>query len=82
MNARTRQYLFGAVFVALGIYQLIAPDYMEASLYGIAGLTFILNALTFEARFLPYKKTLVILTWIFIAVTGVLFLYMLQFKYF
>jgi hypothetical protein len=81
MNARTRQYLFGSVFVALGIYQVIAPDYLEASLYGIAGLTFICNALTFEPRFLPYKKILVIVTWILIAITGVLFLYLLQFKY-
>jgi len=81
MNARTRQYLFGLLFIGVGIYQLVVGDMLEFSLYGLAGAAFIVNALTMEARLLNYKKPLVIISWILIGATGVLFLYLLQFKY-
>jgi hypothetical protein len=81
MNSQTRQYLFGTIFLGFGIYQIVARDYLEFGLYGVAGLAFIFNAFTFEPKLLPYKKILVITTWTLIAATGILFLYMLQFKY-
>jgi hypothetical protein len=81
MNSYRRQYLFGALFLSFAIYQAVVGDMLEFSLYGIAGLAFILNASTFEPRLIAYKKPLVITTWLLIAVTGVLFLYLLQFKY-
>lgn len=81
MNARARQYLFGALFVAVGIYQFILHEYLETALYSLAGIAFIVNAMTLEARFAAYRKPLVILTWLLIAATGILFLYLLQFKY-
>lgn len=82
MNSQNRQYLFGSIFLGFGVYQLVLNDYLEAALYGIAGLAFIVNALTFEPKLTVYKKPLVISTWILIATTGILFLYLLQFKYF
>jgi hypothetical protein len=81
MNSQTRQYLFGLIFIGVGIYQLVINDYLEFSLYTIAGLAFIVNALTFEAKLFPYKKPLVIVSWILIITTGILFLYLLQFKF-
>jgi hypothetical protein len=81
MNARIRQYLFGTIFFGVGIYQLISKDYLEASLYCLAGLAFVFNTLTSEPRFLPQKRILVVITWILIIVTAVLFLYLIQFKY-
>jgi hypothetical protein len=81
MNARTRQYLFGLIFLGIGIYQLVINDLLEFSLYGLAGLSFIVNALTMEPRFITYKKPLVIFSWLLIGATGILFLYLLQFKY-
>lgn len=81
MSGRTRQYLFGALFLAVGIYQLIINDLLEFSLYGLAGASFIVNALTLEPDLSNYKKPLVIVSWVLIGVTGILFLYMLQFKY-
>lgn len=81
MNSYRRQYLFGGLFVAFAIYQAIVGDMLEFSLYGIAGVAFIINAATFEPKLLPYKKPLVITTWVFIGITGILFLYLLQFKY-
>jgi len=82
MKAITRQYLFGLIFIGVAIYQLVIRDYLEFALYGTAGLAFVFNALTFEPKLIPYKKTLVIVTWVLIGSTGILFLYLLQFKYF
>lgn len=81
MNLRTRQYLFGLIFVGVAVYQLTINDTLEFSLYALAGLAFIVNAMTMEPRLMPYKKPLVIFSWLLIAVTGILFLYLLQFKY-
>ncbi|MEX2232707.1 MAG: hypothetical protein WD824_11130 [Cyclobacteriaceae bacterium] len=81
MNAKTRQYMFGLIFLGVGIYQLTINDLLEFSLYGLAGLSFIVNSLTMEPRLIQYKKPLVIVSWILIVSTGILFLYLLQFKY-
>ena len=81
MNAKNRQYLFGLIFLAVGIYQFTIKDWLEFSLYSLAGLAFIVNSLTMEPRLLRYKKPLVIVSWVLIIATGILFLYLLQFKY-
>ena len=81
MNARTRQYLFGLVFICVAVYYAIGRDYLEVTLYSLSGLSFIVNALTMEPRTASYKKPLVVFSWLLIAATGILFLYMLQFKY-
>jgi hypothetical protein len=82
MNSQIRQYLFGAIFFAVGMYQLYVKDYLEFSLYAAGGSAFIVNALTFEPKLSGYKKSLVRVSWILIGTTGILLLYMLQFKYF
>ena len=81
MKALTRQYLFGVIFIGVAVYQLVGKDYLEFSLYGVAGLAFVFNALTFEPKLFPYKRFLVITTWVLIITSGLLFLYLLQFKY-
>lgn len=81
MNAKTRQYLFGLIFLGVAIYQLTINDLLEFSLYGMAGAAFIVNSLTMEPKLAGMKKPLVILSWLLIGATGILFLYLLQFKY-
>ena len=81
MKGHSRLYLFAALFMAVGIYQMVKNDIMEFSLYALAAAAFILNALSLEPRLASYKKSLSIAGWIFIAITGILFLYLLQFKY-
>ena len=81
MNARQRQYLFGAIFLAFGIYQLIKKDVLEASLYMVAGAAFVFNTVTSEPGLVQYKKVLVVITWALIIAAGILFLYVLQFKF-
>ena len=81
MNARTRQYLFGVIFLGVGIYYMAKQDWLEAMLYSIAGSAFIANTLALEPRLIQYKKTLAIITWVLIISTGLIFLYVLQFKF-
>ena len=81
MSSVLRQYAFAFIFITVGIFQLVKRDPLEASLYLLAGAAFIFNALAGEPRLLKYKKILAIVTWILIAVVGILFLYLLQFKY-
>lgn len=81
MNSRTRQYLFGLIFLGVGIFQLYRKDYLEALLYGLAGLSFIANTLTGEAKLASAKKALVVITWLLIISTALVFLWVLQFKY-
>jgi hypothetical protein len=80
MRSLTRQYLFGLIFIGIGVYQLVVQDYLESGLYGIAGLAFIFNALTFEPKLVVYKKSLVVISWMLIGTTVLLFFYLLQFK--
>lgn len=82
MNSRIRQYLFGGIFIAIGVYYLVQPNYLEASLYILAGLSFTANTLTNEPAIASYRKTIVIITWSLIIVTAILFLWVLQSKYF
>lgn len=81
MDSIKRQYLFGLLFTGIGIYQAIMNDYLEFSLYTVAGLAFVVNALSSEPKLVSYKKPLVITAWILIISAGILFLYLLQFKF-
>lgn len=81
MKRTSRLYLFGAIFIGLGIYYAAQRDYLELCLYALAGLSFIVTALTLDPKSEAFRKPLVILSWVLIAATGILFLYMLQFKY-
>jgi hypothetical protein len=82
MSAQARQYLFGLIFIGVGGYQLYIRDYLEFSLYACAGLAFIMNALTLEPKLHGYKKTLVVITWILMGCTAILFFYLLRYKFF
>jgi hypothetical protein len=82
MNSVQRQYIFGLILLAFGIYQFTRHDYIEVALYCVAGVAFIVNGLTFEPKLASYKRYLVILSWVLIVATGILFLYLIQFKWF
>jgi hypothetical protein len=81
MNSHRRSYIFGVALLAIGFYQVYLKDFLEFALYGLAGIAFIVNALTYEPALERFKKSLVIASWIFILATGVMFLYVLQFKF-
>ena len=81
MDSRTRQYLFGLIFFAFGVYEFMKNDPLEAAVYLSAGLAFICNNLVSEPRLFQYKKILVTLTWVIIFAAGIIFLYVLQFKF-
>lgn len=73
MNSYQRPYLFGLIFMAFGLYQLYQKQYIEFTLYGLAGLSFIFNQLASEPKLVEHKKTLAIVTWVFIIATGLTF---------
>ncbi|HET7180371.1 MAG TPA: hypothetical protein VFI14_11630 [Chryseosolibacter sp.] len=80
MSARNRLYVFGLLFLAVGIYQLVRNDTQEFIMYALAATAFAVNGLSLEPRFASWKKGLSIAGWLLIAATGLLFLYMLQFS--
>lgn len=82
MNSQARQYLFGLIFIAVGVYQYYINDMLEFSMYVCAGSAFIVNALTAEPGLLTYKKPLVIITWVLIVATALQFFYLLRYKFF
>lgn len=82
MNATQRQYLFGLIFFGVGIYYITHRSWFESSLYIVAGLAFVFNALISEPKLTKYKKLLTILSWILIISTGLLLLYLVQFRWF
>jgi hypothetical protein len=82
MSSRIRQYLFGSIFFAIGIYYCVQKNFLEATLYIMAGLSFVSNTLVNEPFLAAYKKVMVIVTWSLIIVTGIFFLWVLQSKYF
>jgi hypothetical protein len=82
MNATQRQYLFGLIFFAVGIYYITHRLWFESSLYIVAGLAFVFNGLTLEPRLLKFKKPLAIISWILIIGAGLLLLYLVQFQWF
>lgn len=82
MNATQRQYLFGLIFFAVGIYYITRQTFIEAPLYLVGGLAFVANGLTLEPRLVKYKKTLSVISWVLIISTGLLLLYLVQFHWF
>ena len=81
MNSKTRQYLFGIIFLGVAVYEMTTRDYLEVTLYACAGLAFVINALSLEPRLSSVKRLLAIITWVLMAATAILFLYVLQFKF-
>lgn len=81
MKPHVRQYLFGLIFIGVGIYQFVIRDYIETALYSLGGLAFIVNTLSLDPKLIRHKKLLAIISWILIISTGLLFLYVIQFKY-
>lgn len=80
INSKKLHYFFGSIFIAMAIYQWTIHDMQEFTLYGLAGLAFIINTMAMEPRLSSYKKPLTIFTWLLMIATGILFLYLLQFK--
>ncbi|RAW03308.1 hypothetical protein [Pseudochryseolinea flava] len=73
-------YIFPILFIAIGIYQMFRVDFLEASLYIIAGLAFVFNAMASEERLAKHKKTLVTITWTLLGISVLIFFWVLQFN--
>jgi uncharacterized membrane protein YoaK (UPF0700 family) len=81
MSSHRRFYAYAAGLMVFAGYQIFKQDWMEASLYLCAAVAFGVNGLTSEPRLSAYKRPMVIISWILIIATAILFLYLLQFKF-
>jgi len=72
-----QQYGFALFFAVMAVYQYVKVNYLEMSLYISVTTAFILLALAKDGYFTKSKKTVDLLSWILIAISGVLFLYVL-----
>ncbi|GIV37686.1 MAG: hypothetical protein KatS3mg032_2065 [Cyclobacteriaceae bacterium] len=82
LNTQNRQYLFGALFFAFGLYQAWTRDFLEFALYASAGAAFIGNALIAEPALAAWRKWLIIADWALIIVASLLFLAVIRYRYF
>jgi hypothetical protein len=73
MNVSTRQFLFGAVFIGIGVYRWVHGDSIDFGLYATAGAAFIANGLTSVESLAGYKRALAITTWVLIFIAGIFF---------
>jgi hypothetical protein len=80
MNNKSLNLAFAIGFFILGLYNLYRMDLQEVGLYFLAALAFTFNVLASEPKLLRFRKPFTIITWVLMVVTGLLFLYLLQFK--
>ena len=73
MNSIVRQYVFGAIIIAVGLYRLYTGVMVDFGLYVTAGAAFIFNGLTLEPKLASFKKLLIIITWVLIITAGIFF---------
>ena len=81
MGSHRRLYLFGGALLLVAGYQAYRGDLVEMGLYVLAAFAFSINGLTSEPGLARYKKTLVVVSWLFIFATVIDFLYLMRFKF-
>ena len=72
------QLLVAVVFLALSIYRGIGEDYIQAALFLVMALGFSSMGVIKEGFFPQFNKILNILSWVFVVVAALLFLYAIQ----
>ncbi len=79
MDTEKRFFLFGAILVAMGSYQLYTGDVSESLLYFFAAGAFSTTGMSTRKDLNPpLKKILSILSWTFIIITGLIFFFMVR----
>jgi hypothetical protein len=81
MASHRRLYLYGGALLVVAAYQVYQGDFVEMGLYVLAAFTFGINGLAAEPALVRYKTALTVLSWIFIFVTVIDFLYLMRFKF-
>lgn len=79
MNTEKRFFIFGALLVAMGSYQLFIGDVSEALLYYFAAGAFSTTGMSTKKDLNPsIKKIMSILSWTFIIITALIFFFMVR----
>jgi len=74
MNTTTRQFVFGLIFMGIGIYRIVNGDLVDFGLYASAGAAFVANGLSAVPALSKYSRGFAILTWVLIFVAGIFFI--------
>lgn len=72
------QFLVAIVFVALSIYKFQGDEHIQAILFLIMGLGFSTMGIINKGYLSSYTKVLNILSWLFVILAALLFLYAIQ----
>lgn len=73
-----RNYLIGLVFILFGGYRIYISSVFEAILYFCVGVGFVLMGAAKDQRFERFKRTINILSWIFVIAGVLLFIALLR----
>lgn len=68
-------YIAGAGFLILAFYKLTVPIYLDFILYASLGIAFLLTAFIRDEKFNEQKQLMVILSWVFILIGLLAFIY-------
>ena len=78
MGKLNTQFIVAIVFFALGIYKITGTEYIQAVLFIVMGLGFSSMAIINQGYLVRYSKIINALSWIFVVVAALLFLYAIQ----
>ncbi len=72
------QFIVSFVFLALGVYKLIGEEYIQAVLFIVMCLGFASMGIINQGYLPKYSKVIGVLSWVFVVVAALLFLYAIQ----
>jgi len=78
MSNLNTQFLVSLVFLALGIYRATGENTIQAVLFIIMGLGFACMGIINKGYLPRFTKVINILSWVFVVVAALLFLYAIQ----
>ncbi len=78
MSAAIIRYVVGAIMLVFSVWQIYRNDYWEFALYFCAGIAFVIMGLLTDDVFPRARKFLNIVSWVFIILAVLLFLFLLR----
>lgn len=71
-------YLVGILFLLLGIYRIFHGSYLDSIMYFSLGFGFYITGIVKNKLYLPHHKWLGIVSWMFIFIALLIFLFLLR----
>ena len=78
MGKLNTQFIVSFVFLALGVYKITGEEYIQAVLFIVMSLGFASMAIINQGYLPRYSRVIGVLSWVFIIIAALLFLYAIQ----